>query len=160
MMNEILSVFTWKRTLITTSILLVLLSVLSFYGLYTDTFYFFKFDNYIFPTLAIAHLLYLYVLWFKIELKERADIQMRNLEYLIYAFLPIYLYRLYDTVSILTSYKNFEEYVIPSTFFPVGILMIFMYFILIVLTLLSFYYRKALIGGYSIDEMTQPIDPE
>ena len=42
-MNSIKGLFTWKRTLIVSIVVLFLLNIFSFYGLYTNKFYFFKF---------------------------------------------------------------------------------------------------------------------
>mgnify|MGYP003424479589 CR=1 FL=1 len=64
----------WKTTVVLTIITLISLSVYSFYGLFTDKFYFLKIDNYIFPLLTLVHFLYLYVVGFKIKEQEIADL--------------------------------------------------------------------------------------
>ncbi|MEM9143917.1 MAG: hypothetical protein AAGA86_13090, partial [Bacteroidota bacterium] len=80
-MTQILRFFSWKRSIYLSAFVLALLGISSFYGLYSNQFYFLKPDNYIFPLLTIAHFTFLYVLWFKITENEVADPQMRNLEY-------------------------------------------------------------------------------
>ena len=145
-MKFVLRLFTWKITLVLSLIVLFLLNVSSFYGLFTNKFYFFKFDNYIFPILTLVHFTFLYAMWFKIKEGEIADPQMRNLEYALYVIFLIYIYRLFNTVSILFSYSDFESHVIPATFLPIGILILFLYIMLLLLTLVTFRHRKVRIG--------------
>ena len=85
-MNVILQILPWKRGLYLSIGILTILFVLSFYGLYTNKFYFFKFENYIIPILSIVHFGFLYVLNFKINEREVADLPMRNLEYGLYVY--------------------------------------------------------------------------
>ena len=157
-MKFILRLFTWKSTLMFSLIVLVLLNVFSFYGLFTNKFYFFKFDNYIFPILTLVHFTFLYAMWFKIKEDEIADPQMRNLEYALYVIFLIYVYRLFNTVSILFSYSNFESHVIPATFLPLGILILFLYIMLLLLTLITFKHRKDKIGSYNFNKLDDRID--
>ncbi len=152
-MNIFLRILPWKRSLIASITILALLIVFNFYGLYTNKFYFFKFDNYLIPLLSVVHFIFLYVLWFKIKEHEIADPQMRNLEYGLYAILLIYVYKFFDTLFILTSAGEFENYDIPETFMPMGLFILMLYFLLIGLTLLTFMYRKVLVGGYNFDDM-------
>ena len=148
----------WKRGLILTVITLIALIVFSFYGLYTNKFYFFKFDNYLLPLLTLVHFIFLYVLWFKIKEEEVTDPQMRNLEYGLYVLIPIYVYKLFDTLFILFSASEFENHVIPATFMPLGILIFVLYILIIGLAFLAFHYRKDLVGGYNFDEINRQID--
>lgn len=141
-----------------TAIILVALMILSFYGLYTNMFYFFKIDNYIFPILSIVHFIFLYVLWFKIKEGEVSDPKMRNLEYSLYVVSLIYLFKLADTGYILSTSQEFESHQIPITFFPIGILIISLFIGLLLLTFLSFYYRKIYVGAYNIDVLNERID--
>ncbi len=152
-MNTVLRILPWKRGLVVSIVTLALLIVFSFYGLYTNKFYFFKFDNYLLPLLTIVHFAFLYVLWFKIREEEIADPQMRNLEYGLYAILLVYFYKLFDTLFILTSSGEFENHVIPATFIPIGVLIFVLYLLLISLTFLAFKYRKDLVGSYNFDDM-------
>ncbi|MBM1107080.1 hypothetical protein JQC67_13085 [Aurantibacter crassamenti] len=152
-MNSILRIFPWKRILKMTLAVLALLIVFNFYGLYTNQFYFFKFDNYIFPALTLVHFGFLYVLWFKIKEEEIADPKMRNLEYALYAICVVYVFKFFDTLAILFSYGQYENHVIPGTFIPVGLLILTLYIILIGLTLLAFKYRKDKVGAYEFDDM-------
>lgn len=157
-MNSILRILPWKRILVMTISVLALLIVFNFYGLYTNKFYFFKFDNYIFPILTLVHFGFLYVLWFKIKEEEVADPKMRNLEYALYAICAVYVFKFFDTVFILFSYGEYENHVIPGTFMPLGVLIVVLYMLLIGLTLLAFKYRKDKVGEYDFDDMNQHID--
>ena len=154
----ILRMFSWKRSLWLTVIVLFLLIVFNFYGLYTNKFYLFKIDNYIFPFLTIVHFIFLYAMWFKIKENEIADPQMRNLEFALYIIFFIYVFRLFDTLFIVLSYNNFESNAIPVTFIPVGIFILFLYVLLLLLTLITFKYRKDLIGPYKFDDINDQID--
>lgn len=154
-MNFALKILPWKRGLIASLVVLILAIVFGFYGLYTSEFYFFKMSNYILPIVTAIHFVFLYVLWFKIKEEEIADPQMRNLEYALYALLPIYLYKLIGTIMILTSSSEYVNHAIPSNFYTMGIFIIALYVILISLTFLAIAYRKKLVGGYDFDEMNR-----
>ena len=157
-MKLILRMFTWKRSLLLSIIVLLLLIVFSFYGLYTNKFYFFKYDNYIFPFLTIIHFTFLYALSFKIKENEIADPQMRNLEFALYIIFFIYIFRLFETIYILLTYNDFETHVIPATFIPIGILIVFLYLMLLLLTLVTFKHRIDLVGPYRFDDVNDQID--
>ncbi|WP_281543205.1 hypothetical protein [Maribacter aestuarii] len=157
-MNFIKGILPWKRTLFISIAVLVILNIFSFYGLYTNKFYFFKIDNYIFPILTIVHFIFLYVLWFKIKEDELSDPPMRNLEYSLYIILFVYAYKLFDNLFILISYGEFENHLIPGTFLPLGILIFTLHLFLIGLTLLAFSYRKEVVGNYLFDDMNQHVD--
>lgn len=152
-MNIVLRILPWKRGLIASITILALLIVFNFYGLYTNKFYFFKFDNYLVPMLTVVHFIFLYVLWFKIKENEIADPQMRNLEYSLYAILLVYVYKFFDTLFILMSAGEFENHFIPKTFMPIGLFIMVLYFLLIGLTLLTFKYRMVMVGGYNFDDI-------
>ena len=154
-MNVILQILPWKRGLYLSIGILTVLFVLSFYGLYTNKFYFFKFENYIIPILSFVHFGFLYVLNFKINEREVADLPMRNLEYGLYVILLVYVFKLIDTLFILLGMEDFENHVIPDTFMPMGIFIFSLYLLLILLTLLTFQYRKNLVGSYNFDEINQ-----
>src|SRR5210317_1108217 len=136
-MKLLLRIFSWKTTLLLSIIILLTLIVFSFYGLYTNKFYFFKFDNYIFPVLTLVHFVYIYVVWFKINENEIADPQMRKLEFALYVIMLIYIFRFFDTLFVLLSYRDFESHVIPETFIPIGTLIMFFYALLMALTLIT-----------------------
>lgn len=157
-MKLILRMFSWKSSLLLSVIVLLLLIVFSFYGLYTNKFYIFKFDNYIFPLLTLVHFTYLYVLWFKIRENELTDPQMRNLEFALYILLFIYIFRFFDTLFILKSYSDFESYVIPVTFIPMGSLILFLYASLLGLTLITFKHRNKLVGHYRFNSLNDQMD--
>ncbi len=157
-MKLILRIFSWKTTLVLSIITLVLLNIFSFYGLYTNKFYLFKIDNYIFPFLTIAHFIFLYAIWFKIREGEIADQQMRNLEFAVYVIFLIYVFKFFDTLLVLLSYNDFESIVIPTTFIPIGVFIVFLYVLLLLLTLITFQHRKELVGSYRLDEINNHID--
>lgn len=146
-------VFSWKTCYFLSLGILPVLIVLNFYGLYSNRFYFLKIDNYIFPLFSLLHFVFLYVMRFKIREGEYPDPVMRNVEYGMYAVLMIYLFKCFDTLYILMSYSNYQAYIIPETFLPVGVLTLVLQVFLVVLTLLSFWYRKALIGVYDFEEI-------
>jgi hypothetical protein len=157
-MNFIQGVLTWKRTLILSIGVLALLNIFSFYGLYTNKFYFFKIDNYIFPLLSIVHFVFLYVLWFKIKEDELSDPPMRTLEYVLYIISLVYVYKLVETIIILLSYNDFDNHLIPSTFLPLGYFMLLLYTLLLLVTYLAIVYRKKIVGTYLFDDMNQHVD--
>lgn len=158
MLSTIKRVFSWKLTLLLSLISIVLLNVLSFYGLYTNKFYFFKVDNYIFPILSLVHLVFLYVMWFKIRERELSDVPMRNLEYGLYIVSLVYLFKIIETLITLLSYNDYENHLIPVTFLPIGILMFVLYTMLFGLTFLTYSYRKQFVGTYVFDDRNQHID--
>lgn len=157
-MNFIKGILTWKRTLILSVGILLLLNIFSFYGLYTNKFYFFKIDNYIFPILSIVHIVFLYVLWFKIKEDELSDPPMRTLEYVLYIISLVYVYKLVETIIILLSYNDFDNHLIPSTFLPLGYFMLLLYILLLLVTYLAIDYRKKIVGTYLFDDMNQHVD--
>ena len=157
-MNFIQGVLTWKRTLILSIGVLALLNIFSFYGLYTNKFYFFKIDNYIFPLLSIVHFVFLYVLWFKIKEDELSDPPMRTLEYILYIISLVYVYKLVETIIILLSYNDFDNHLIPSTFLPLGYFILILYSLLLLVTYLAIDYRKKIVGTYLFDDMNQHVD--
>ncbi|UII79652.1 hypothetical protein [Flagellimonas sp. CMM7] len=150
-MNLISSLLTWRRNNIIILIILLALIVLNFYGLYTNKFYFFKPDNYIFPLLSIVHFLYLYVIWFKITEDELPDPKMRNLEYALYAIMIVYLFKIYDSALVLSSISEYQEHIMPVTFMPVGTITLVLYCLLTLFTLMSFWHRKQFIGKYNFE---------
>ena len=135
-----------------------MLIVLNFYGLYTNRFYFFKVDNYIFPLLTVVHFYFLQALQLKINTKFIGDLQLRNLEYAMYAILLVYVFKVLDTSYILLNVTDFDLQIIPETFIPIGIGMLFLQLTLVVLTLLSFGIRRNLIGRYNFDQINDKLD--
>ncbi len=135
--------------------IIILLTIFNFYGLYTNKFYFFKFDNYIFPLLAMVHLVFLYAMWSKIKEEELADTQMRNLEYSLYIIFFVYVFKVFDSITILWSYTEFENHVNPGTFVPIGSFILALYLVLLVLTLLTFKQRREIVGDYSFETINE-----
>lgn len=157
-MSNLLKLINWKTCLILSLIVLPILIVLNFYGLYTDRFYFFKIDNYIFPLLSLFHFLYLYAIWFKISEREFVDPQMRNLEYGLYAILLVYLFKASDTVYVMLSASRYEEYMLPENFRLMGATILSLQVLLILLTMLLFSHRRRRIGPYNFDNFNENID--
>ncbi len=157
-MRQLTKFLPWKRSIIISSIILSVLIILSFYGLYTNKFYFFKIDNYILPIFSIIHFIFLYVLWFKIKEEEISDSPMRNIEYSLYILIIVYLFKLFDVAYTISGYTEFDDHQIPGTFFPMGVFMIILYIALIGLTILNFMYRKIHVGPYNVDILNEQID--
>jgi len=157
-MKSMLHFFSWNRCLRLSIGVLAILIVLNFYGLYTNKFYFFKIDNYIFPLLTIVHFTFLYVVQFKMKEQEFTDPPMRNLEYALYAILPVYVFKVLDTVYILLSYGDYENHLMPGTFVPIGIVILVLQLLLVFLTLITFKVRKDKIGKYNFDSINENID--
>lgn len=151
-------IFTWKTCLYATLLVLPVLIIMNFYGLYSNRFYLLKIDNYIFPVVTILHFIYLYVINFKVKEEEFADPQMRNVEYGMYAVLLIYVFKCLDTLYILFSYDDYDAHIIPGTFLPVGVSILLFQLFLVLLTGLAFYYRKALVGSYNFDQINENFD--
>ncbi len=152
-MKFISKIISPKPGIALSAFLLLLVIVFNFYGPYTSNFYFFKLSNYIFPLLTLVHFTYLYVIWFKISEHELTDPQMRNLEYLLYLLLLVYMYKIGESVYVLSTYSDYEQYVMPSTFLPLGVLILVSYILLIVLTFVIFKHRKEQIGSYTFEDM-------
>ncbi|MGB5173055.1 hypothetical protein [Eudoraea sp.] len=157
-MNNTLKLFNWKRCIAFSVFTLLLLVVFNFYGLYTNKFYFFKFDNYIFPVLVGVHLIYLYVLRFKIKEQEFTDPQMRNLEYALYGIFLVYIFKLMDTIYILLSYGKYQDHIMPDTFLPIGLTILGLQIFLLFLTLIAIKHRVKSIGSYAFDNINENID--
>lgn len=139
-------------------VMLVCLICLSFYGMYSNTFFFNRPENYIFPFLTLIHFLYLYVLWFKITQGEYPDLIMKNIEYVMYGILLVYFYEISETYLILGSQYEFQDHVIPNTFMPIGILTITLQTLLVLFTIWSFIIRKQRVGKYDFDYLNNHID--
>lgn len=152
-MKPILNIFTLKRSYILSALVILLLVIFNFYGPYTGKFYFFKLDNYIFPALTLVHIVYLYVLWFKIKEDELTDPQMRNLEYALYVISIVYIYKFFESIYVLTTYSDYEDHLLPSAFLLIGILLVLLHLIFLGLTLLTFRYRKERVGDYKFNDM-------
>jgi|SRR5690606_7026 len=150
-METLAKTFHWKMIIWASAVLLALLSGLSFYGIYTDKFYFLKPDNYIIPILAVVHCLYMYVIWFKFTQDELPDPKMRNLEYALYALVGVYFFKIYESAQVLGSVSQYGEHVIPPTFKVVGIVTLVLYSLLALMTLYTFWLRKRFIGAYNFE---------
>ncbi|MDL5511857.1 hypothetical protein QSE00_08540 [Arenibacter sp. M-2] len=144
--------------IVLTIISLVSLIILGFYSMYGNIFIFNRVESYIFPVLSLIHFLYLYVLWFKITENEYPDMIMKNIEYIMYGILLAYGYNIYETFLILGSQSEFQGHVIPSSFVPMGFLIIALQSLLVVLTVWSFVIRIQRVGKYDFDYLNNHID--
>ncbi|WP_437395492.1 hypothetical protein [Flagellimonas lutimaris] len=150
-MKTLSKIITWKRNILASVVVLSTLVVLSFYGVYTNQFYFLKPDNYIIPVLTSVHFLYLYVVWFKISEDELPDPKMRNIEYILYAIIIVYVFKIYDSAMVLNSINVYSEHVIPASFKPMATLSLVLYSILPILTLYTFWLRKRYVGIFNFE---------
>ncbi len=150
-MNTLSKIITWKRNILASIAILLFLVVLSFYGVYTNQFYFFKPDNYIIPILTSVHFIYLYVVWFKITEDELPDPKMRNIEYVLYAIMIVYFFKIYDSAMVLNSVDVYGEHVIPASFKTMATLILVLHSVLPILTLYTFWLRKRYIGVYNFE---------
>ena len=157
-MNYLRRNTSWKVCMALSVSILLLLIVMNFYGLYTNRFYFFKVDNYIFPLLTIVHFSFLQALQIRIKTEYVGDLHLRNLEYAMYAILLVYIFKVLDTSYILLSYSDFAAGIIPETFVPYGISILGLQIGLVGLTILSFGFRKNLIGRYNFDHINDKLD--
>ncbi|MEM9076251.1 MAG: hypothetical protein AAGC43_04385 [Bacteroidota bacterium] len=156
---ELLSnIISWKRISVITIMVLAVLVVLSFYGVYTNTFYLTKPDNYLIPFLSVVHFLYIYVIWFKIKEDELPDPKMRNLEYAVYAIMLAYAFKIYESITILNSVSSLQGHYIPETFFPMSTSILVLYSLLFLLTLYSFWIRRRYVGVYNFENFNDNLN--
>ena len=152
-MKHLLKLLPWKKCFYLSVLILPMVMIFGFYGLYTNKFYFLKVDNYIFSFLILVHLGFLYTLW-KVDRDENAYLSpLRNLEFAMYAILLVYLFKLAETLYILLSYLDYSEQVFPITFLPMGALILLLHTSLIILTLVTFKHRRIRIGSYWFDRI-------
>ncbi|WP_297762413.1 hypothetical protein [uncultured Muriicola sp.] len=152
-MKHLMRLITWEKCFILSFSILPLLIFLSFYGLYTNKFYFLKVDNYIFSLLMIIHVWFLNALR-QLEKKPHAHMNItRNLEYIMYAIFLVYLFKIAETSYILLSYFEYSDLVLPSTFLPVGLFILMLQFILLIVTFTTFKHRVEQIGPYRFDRV-------
>ena len=99
--------------------------------------------------------MFLYAMWSKIKEEELADTQMRNLEYSLYIIFFVYVFKVFDSITILWSYTEFENHVNPGTFVPLGSFILALYLVLLVLTILTFKQRREIVGNYSFETINE-----
>ena len=157
-MNSFNQLVSWRRTITATVVVLSLLIILDFYSLYTNSFYFLQPANYLFPLVTLFHFIFLYVLKFKISEGELTDPMMRNVEYMLYGSLLVYIYKASETLFTLTTYNDFANHVLPTWFVPLGLLVFILHLALLTLTILAIHYRKELIGDYEFNNLNRHID--
>ncbi|NNJ89202.1 MAG: hypothetical protein HKP53_07355 [Eudoraea sp.] len=152
-MKHLLRIISWKKCFILSLSILPLLVFFSFYGLYTNKFYFLKIDNYIFSLLMIIHIWFLNALY-RLEKEPHAYMNItRNLEFIMYAISLVYLFKIGETLYILLGYFEYSEQVLPPTFLPVGLFILSLQFFLLILTFATFKHRRERIGPYRFDRV-------
>ena len=102
--------------------------------------------------------MYLHGIWDKRKLKHEPDINMRNTEYTLYFIYMIYVFKFLESIYRLSTYNDFANDLIPETFFPMGFILVFLYLILLIITLLTFKYRKSKIGSFDFDDLNDNLD--
>ena len=157
-MSLLLKTFPWKLSLLLSLLVLTVLIVLNFYGLFTARFYFLKIDNYIFPLLAIIHLKYIQMLWLKIRERGYRDTKLRNFEYGLYPVVLVYIYKASDTAYMLLNATRYDNYILPENFLQMGTIVLGLQIALIFLTLLTFSHRRRKLGPYNFDRINENID--
>ncbi|GGD38632.1 hypothetical protein [Muriicola marianensis] len=152
-MKRILKLLPWKKFFYLSVTVLPLIVICGFYGLYTNKFYFQKIDNYIFALLIMVHFIFIRVLK-RVGSDESTQLNLlRNLEFAMYAILPVYIFKLAETLYILLTYFDYSEQVFPKTFLPVGAFILALQSFLIILTLTAFKHRRIRIGSYTLDRI-------
>ncbi|MER3317368.1 MAG: hypothetical protein RIB79_03685 [Allomuricauda sp.] len=76
---------------------------------------------------------------------------MRNIEYVLYAIMIVYAFKIYDSTMVLNSINVYGEHVIPASFKPMATLSLVLYSILPILTLYTFWLRKRYVGIYNFE---------
>ncbi len=152
-MKHLMRLITWKKCFIFSLSILPLLIFFSFYGLYTNKFYFLKVDNYIFSLLMIIHAWFLNALY-HLEKEPHEHMNLtRNLEYVMYAIFLVYLFKIAETSYILLGYFEYSELVLPQTFLPVGLFILSLQIALLIITFATFKLRREHIGPYRFDRV-------
>ncbi|WP_245871801.1 hypothetical protein [Sediminicola luteus] len=90
---------------------------------------------------------------------EYPDPQMRNLEYVLYIILSVYVFKAFDTLFTVLSYNDYDHHLIPETFLPIGITIFILYLVLMYVTFSLFLFRKEHIGAYDFESLNEKIDP-
>jgi hypothetical protein len=90
---------------------------------------------------------------------EYPDPQMRNLEYVLYIILSVYVFKAFDTLFTVLSYNDYDHHLIPETFLPIGITIFIFYLMLMYVTFSLFLFRKEHIGDYDFESLNEKIDP-
>ncbi|MEM8764358.1 MAG: hypothetical protein AAGD88_11130 [Bacteroidota bacterium] len=142
-------VVTLKRLIWTLLTLLLVLVLFNFYGPFSNRFYFGKLDGYLFLLLVVFQALYLFRLLSKAKNEAVADSQLRYLEYVVYGVLVVYGYKTFDTVLSLNLASEIQHELLPTTFFPLVLLSLALYLMVIILSILTFTFRKRLLGSFS-----------
>ena len=128
--------------------MLVVLVLFNFYGPFSNRFYFGKLDGYMFLLLVVFQAIYLFRLLAKAKNKMISHSQLRYLEYVVYGVLVVYGYKTIDTVLSLNLASEIQPDLLPETFFPLILLSLALYLLVIILSILTFTLRKRLLGSF------------
>lgn len=83
---------------------------------------------------------------------------MKNVEYILYFIYLVYIFKFIESIYKLATYTDFEDHFIPETFIPMGTIMIILYFILLVITVITFFFRLKKISSYNFDDLNNHSD--
>jgi hypothetical protein len=97
-------------------------------------------------------------MWFKVKERELSDPPMRNLEFILYFISLVYFFKLGETLYILSTSSAYDNHLIPDTFVPMAVLLTVLYLMLLLLTAVTFSFRRQLVGTYLFDDMNQHVD--
>ncbi|QBA64206.1 hypothetical protein [Muriicola soli] len=78
---------------------------------------------------------------------------LRTIEFAMYAILPVYLFKMAETLYILTTYLDHSEHIFPTTFVPVGSTILILQALIIFLTFTTFRHRKDRLGPFRYDRI-------
>lgn len=153
-MKHLLKLLPWKKCFYISVMILPIVLITSFYGLYTNKFYFLKLDNYLFSLLLVVHFIFLNSLW-RADKENTPRSHLRNLEFAMYPILLVYLFKTAETLYIMLTYFDYSEQVFPQTFIPMGVTILMLQAFLILLTLITFQHRRIRIGSYTFDRINE-----
>ena len=102
-----------------------------------------------FLLLVAFQALYLFRLLAKTKNEMNSDSQLRYLEYVVYGVLVVYGYKTIDTVLSLNLASEIQPDLLPEPFFPLVLLSLALYLLVIILSFLTFTFRKRLLGSFS-----------
>lgn len=96
--------------------------------------------------------MYLYSIWDKNQRGQQPDISMRNIEYTLYFIYTIYIFKFLESIYKLSTYGDFANDLMPETFFPVGLTLVFLHLLLLIVTLITFRFRKSKFGAFDLHD--------
>ena len=130
-----------------------------FYSLFTEQIYLLKRDNYFMLLASLPYYLYILVFGMKLWQEERTDPGMRTLEYLTYVSLLAGLWQVWKVYQDWSQFSHLkEQFLLPDSFFTLGLVLLVVFGTLYVLSLIMFAARRRLIGPYRATEWEENFD--